>query len=340
MCKNETKCAILRRSYLYKLLIWYIDAFALGAMMKKLDFIWLDGKLLPWDEAKVHFLTHTLHYGNGAFEGLRGYLVNDGKDIAIFRLQDHTKRLLESCKIAAIKCPYNYDELINAQIELIRSNKKSFSSGIYLRPLVFLGYGTMGLTHINAPVQVGIAAWEWGAYLGEEALKNGVRVKTSSITRNSIKSNMNKAKLVANYLNSQLAKYEALECGYEEALLLDDTGLVAEGSGECIFIVRDNELITPTHTSSLESITQKTTIEIAKDLGFKITQRQVTRDEIYISDEAFFTGTAVEITPINSLDSRIIGSGKVGKITKAIQEAYFDVVNNKNAKYAHYLTII
>lgn len=307
--------------------------------MKEAKYIWLNGKLLPWSEAKVHFLTHTLHYGNGAFEGLRGYMTEDGQ-IAIFRLQDHTKRLLNSCKITAINCPYNFDELIQAQVEVVRANKPDFKDNIYIRPLVFLGYGKMGITNKDTPVEVGIATWEWGAYLGEEALESGIKVKTSSYTRNSIKSTMNKAKTVGNYVNSQLAKYEALESGYDEALLLDNEGLIAEGSGECFFMVRDGVLITPYNSHSLESITQDTTITIAKDMGIPVVQRPITRDEVYICDEAFFTGTAAEITPIQSLDLRVIGDGKRGKITKLIQEKYFQIVKNVDKNYSHYLTIV
>lgn len=304
--------------------------------MKEAQYIWKDGKLIAWSEATTHVLSHTLHYGNGAFEGTRAYQTPNG--LAIFRLQDHTKRLLNSCKITAIKCPYSQEELQNAQIALLKAN--TYQADVYIRPLVFLGYGVMGIDHRKAPVNVAIAAWEWGAYLGDEALEKGIKVKTSSFTRNSIKSIMGKAKATANYLNSQLAKYEALECGFEEALLLDDNGFVAEGSGECIFIVRDNKLITPPNDNALESITQATVVEIAKNLGIEVVQRRITRDEIYIADEAFFTGTAAEITPINSLDLRMIGNGKRGAITKMLQDYFFDIVRGKNKDYQHYLTHI
>jgi branched-chain amino acid aminotransferase len=304
--------------------------------MEKAKYIWMDGKLTPWDEANVHILTHTLHYGNGVFEGTRAYQTEDG--LAIFRLQDHTKRLLNSAKITMIKSPYSQKELEDAQVELLKSN--DFKQNVYLRPLIYLGYGVMGLYHINAPVKVAIAAWEWGSYLGDEGLKNGIRVKISSFTRNSVKSTMGKAKAVANYLNSQMAKFEAIDCGYEEALLLDDEGFVAEGSGECFFIVRDGVLTTPPNDNSLESITQDTVLMLARDFGLKIERRRITRDEIFIADEAFFTGTAAELTPVKEVDARVIGNGTRGEITKKLQDAYFDVVYGRNKKYKHLLTYI
>jgi len=304
--------------------------------MNKAKYIWMDGKLTPWDEANVHILTHTLHYGNGVFEGTRAYQTKDG--LAIFKLQEHTKRLLNSAKITAIKPNFNQEELEKAHVELLKEN--NFSGNVYIRPLIYLGYGVMGLHHVKAPVHTAIAAWEWGAYLGEDGLENGIKVTTSSIVRNSVKSNFGKAKAVANYLNSQMAKYEAIEAGYEEALMLDDNGFVAEGSGECLFIVRDGKLISPPNDNSLESITQATVLELAKDFGIEIERRHITRDEIYISDEAFFTGTAAEVTPINSLDNRVIGDGKRGEVTEKLQSAYFDVVFGRNDKYKKYLTYI
>ncbi len=304
--------------------------------MEKAKYIWMDGKLTPWDEAKVHILTHTLHYGNGVFEGTRAYQTEDG--LAIFRLRDHTKRLLNSAKITMIKPPYTIEELENAQIELLRAN--DFKSNVYLRPLIYLGYGVMGLYHVNAPVQTSIAAWEWGSYLGDEGLEKGIRVKISSFTRNSVRSTMGKAKAVANYLNSQMAKFEALDCGYEEALMLDDEGFIAEGSGECFFIVRDGVLITPPNDTSLESITQDMVIRLAKDLGIEVKRERITRDEVFVCDEAFFTGTAAEVTPVREVDARIIGDGKRGAITKRLQEAYFDVVYGRNDKYKNLLTYI
>ena len=304
--------------------------------MNEAKYIWMNGEFIPWNEAKVHVLTHTLHYGNGAFEGTRAYQTEDG--LAIFRLRDHTKRLLNSAKILKLDVPYSEEELEEVQIELLRKNE--FKGNVYLRPLIYLGYGKMGLYHIGAPVEVAVAAWEWGAYLGEEGLEKGIRVKISSITRNSVKSTFGKAKAVANYLNSQMAKYEAMECGYEEALMLDDEGFIAEGSGECFFIVRDGVLITPPNDNSLESITQATVLEIAKERDIPIERRRITRDEVYIADEAFFTGTAAEITPIREVDGRIIGSGSRGEVTKELQDAYFDVVYGRDKTYKHYLTYI
>lgn len=304
--------------------------------MNEAKSIWMDGKLVPWREANVHILTHTLHYGNGVFEGTRAYKTQKG--MAIFRLNDHTRRLFNSAKIVAIDVPYTEDVINAAHIALLKDN--NFTSNAYLRPLIYLGYGVMGVYHRKAPVRAAIAAWEWGAYLGDEGLEKGIRVKCSSLVRNSSKALFGKAKACGNYLNSQMAKYEAIECGYEEALLLDDNGMVAEGSGECFFIVRNGKIITPPSDSALESITQDSVITIAKDLGFEIERRNITRDEVYIADEAFFTGTAAEVTPINTLDARVIGSGKRGPITQKLQEAYFDAVYGRNPKYAHWLTYI
>jgi len=304
--------------------------------MEKAKFIWMDGKLTPWDEANVHILTHTLHYGNGVFEGTRAYMTKDG--LAIYRLRDHTKRLLNSAKITRITPHYSLEELENAQLEVLKVN--DFKSNVYIRPLIYLGYGIMGLYHVNAPVKTAIAAWEWGSYLGDEGLENGIRVKISSFTRNPVSSTMGKAKAAANYLNSQLAKYEAMDAGYEEALLLDEDGFVAEGSGECFFIVRDGVLISPPNDTSLESITQNSVLMLAKDAGIPIERRRVTRDEVYIADEAFFTGTAAEVTPIRDVDNYTIGNGKRGEITKQLQSAYFDVVYGRNDKYRDLLTFI
>jgi branched-chain amino acid aminotransferase len=304
--------------------------------MNEAKYIWMNGEFVAWNDAKVHVLTHTLHYGNGVFEGTRAYMTDKG--LAIFKLREHTKRLLNSAKIVKLDVNYTLEELEKAQIELLRKNE--FSSNVYLRPLIYIGYGKMGLYHVGAPVETAIAAWEWGAYLGDEGLENGIRVKTSSITRNPVTSTFGKAKAVANYLNSQMAKFEAMEAGYEEALMLDSEGFVAEGSGECFFIVRDGKLISPPNDNSLESITQNTVFEIAKDLGIEIERRRITRDEVYIADEAFFTGTAAEITPIKELDARIIGNGSRGEITKTIQEKYFDIVYGRDEKYLDYLTFI
>lgn len=304
--------------------------------MDKAKYIWMDGKLVAWDDAKVHILTHTLHYGNGVFEGTRAYMTQNG--LAIFKLREHTKRLLNSAKITRIKANYTLEELESAHIELLKSN--DFTSNVYIRPLIYLGYGIMGLNHVKAPVNTAIAAWQWGSYLGDEGLENGIRVKISSFTRNPVSSTMGKAKAAANYLNSQMAKYEALEAGYEEALLLDDEGFIAEGSGECFFIVRNGVLITPPNDTSLESITQATVLDLAREAGIPIERRRITRDEAYIADESFFTGTAAEVTPIKDIDNYIIGDGKRGPITKQLQDAYFDVVYGRNPKYKHLLTYI
>jgi branched-chain amino acid aminotransferase len=304
--------------------------------MNKASFIWMDGEFTPWDEANVHILTHTLHYGNAVFEGTRAYQTKKG--LAIFKLHEHTQRLLNSAKITMIKPNFSLEELKKAQVELLRKN--DFKNNVYLRPLVYLGYGVMGLYHAKAPVKTAIAAWEWGTYLGEEGLEKGIKVKISSFTRSSNRSTMGKAKAAANYLNSQMAKFEAVECGYEEALLLDDEGFIAEGSGECFFIVRDGVLISPPNDNSLESITQGMVIELAKEANIPVQRRRVTRDEAYIADEAFFTGTAAEVTPINSIDGRVIGAGTRGEITKFLQNAYFDVVYGRNPKYENLLTYI
>ncbi|RUM66452.1 MAG: branched chain amino acid aminotransferase [Sulfurospirillum sp.] len=305
--------------------------------MEKAKYIWMDGELTPWDDAKVHVLTHTLHYGNGAIEGTKAYKTHDGR-CAIFKLNEHTQRLLNSSKMTLLNVPYSVEELNQAQIKLLQENK--LFDGAYIRPLVYLGYGVMGLYHKEAPVHVSISSWEWGAYLGEEGLKNGIRLKIASMTRTPNTSGMGKAKAVANYLNSQMAKFEAIECGYDEALLLDDQGYVAEASGACFFMVRDGKLISPPNDNSLESITQATVIDLAKDMGIEVIRRRITREEIYIADEAFLTGTAAEVTPIREVDARVIGSGSRGKITEALQNAYFDAVAGKNDKYVKYLTYI
>ncbi|EGK7514583.1 branched-chain-amino-acid transaminase [Campylobacter lari] len=298
--------------------------------------IWMDGKIIDFDDAKIHVLTHSLHYANAVFEGTRAYKTQNG--LAIFRLKEHTKRLLESAKITLINSPFSQEELENAQVELLKAN--DFQNNTYLRPLIFLGDGTMGVYHAKAPVRVAIAAWEWGAYLGEEGLEKGIKVKISSFARNSVKSSLGKAKASANYLNSQMAKYEAIEAGYEEALMLDEEGFVAEGTGECFFMVKDGKLITPPNDFSLKSITQDTVLKIAHDLGISVVCQRISRDEVYVADEAFFTGTAAEITPINNIDARIIGNGKRGELTTKLQNAYFDIVYGRNEKYASMLTYI
>ena len=304
--------------------------------MNPSKFIWMDGKLVKWEDAKVHVLTHSLHYANAVFEGTRAYMTDKG--LAIFRLGDHTARLLKSAKMTILNVKYTQKELEDAQVELLRANK--FKSNIYLRPIVYLGYGVMGLAHTKAPVNTAIAAWEWGAYLGEEGLKKGIRVKISSFAKLNVGGQMSRAKSSSNYLCSQMANYEAKEAGYDEALLLDSEGYISEGPGECFFIVENGALITPPNDSSLASITQDTVIKIARDLDIEVRRERITRDRAYTADEAFFTGTAAEVTPISNIDNRVIGTGERGAVTKRLQDAYFDVVYGRNPKYASMLTYI
>ena len=305
--------------------------------MDKSKYIWMDGQLTPWDEAKVHVLTHTLHYGNGAIEGTKAYKTVDGR-CAIFKLKEHTQRLLNSSKMTLMNVPFSLEELNAAQVKLLQEN--ALFNGAYIRPLVYLGYGVMGLYHKECPVNVSISAWEWGAYLGEEGLRRGIRLKISSFTRTPNTAGMGKAKAVANYLNSQMAKYEAVEAGYDEALLRDDQGYIAEASGACFFMVRDGKLISPPSDNTLESITQNTIIDLAKEMGIEVVRRRVTREEIYIAEEAFLTGTAAEVTPIREVDARIIGGGSRGPMTEKLQTAYFDAVSGKNPDYIKHLTYI
>ncbi len=308
-----------------------------GEFMDAAKYIWMNGEYVAWEDAKVHVLTHTIHYGNGVIEGTKAYKTEKG--YAIFRLNEHTKRLKESAKMTLLDIPYSVEELNEAQIELVRKNDFK-GDNVYLRPFAFLGYGVMGLYHKDAPVETAIAAWEWGAYLGEEGMRKGIRLKIVSMTRPSNTSNMGKAKATANYLNSQMAKFEAIDCGYDEALLLDDQGYVAEASGASFFMIKDGEIITPPSDNALASITQKTVIEIAQDMGYTVSRRRITREEIYVADEAFLTGTAAEITPVAVIDARDIGCGSRGEITEKIQSTYFDIVFGRNAKYEHYLTYI
>ncbi|MCH9741254.1 MAG: branched-chain amino acid transaminase [Epsilonproteobacteria bacterium] len=305
--------------------------------MDKAKYIWMNGEFKPWDEAQTHVLSHTLHYGNGVIEGTKAYKTEDG--YAIFRLNEHTKRLKESAKMTLIDIPYSVEEMNEAQIELIKKNAFE-GDNVYIRPFAFLGYGVMGVYHKDAPVETVMAAWEWGAYLGEEGLQKGIKLKIASMTRAGNTSNMGKAKATANYLNSQMAKFEAIDCGYDEALLLDDQGYIAEASGACFFMVKDGQIISPPNDNSLASITQKTVIEVAEDMGYEVVRRRITREEIYVADEAFLTGTAAEITPVRNVDARIIGEGQRGPITEKIQTTYFDIVFGRNEKYKHYLTYI
>ena len=305
--------------------------------MNSAKYIWMNGEFKAWNDAQTHVLSHTLHYGNGVIEGTKAYKTKKG--YAIFRLNDHTKRLKESAKMTLMDIPYSVEEMNEAQIELIRKNEFQ-GDNVYIRPFAFLGYGVMGVYHKEAPVESVIAAWEWGAYLGEEGMQKGIKLKIASMTRPANTSNMGKAKATANYLNSQMAKYEAIDCGYDEALLLDDQGYVAEASGACFFMVKDNKLITPPNDNSLESITQKTVIEIAQNLGIEVVRRRITREEVYVADEAFLTGTAAEITPVRIVDAREIGCGTRGEMTEKLQTIYFDIVFGRNKEYEHYLTYV
>lgn len=303
------------------------------SMADRDGFIWKDGKLVPWREATTHVLTHTLHYGMGVFEGVRAYRQADGST-AIFRLEDHTQRLFNSAKIFMMDIPFSPAQINEAQRETVRANKLE---SCYLRPLVFYGSEKMGVAARGNTVHVAIAAWPWGAYLGEEGLKRGIRVKTSSFTRHHVNVTMCRAKACGNYVNSILANQEATQNGYDEALLLDVNGYVAEGAGENLFIVKDGMLIEPEVTSGLMGITRLTVIKLAEDLGIPFKSRLMTRDDVYLADEAFFTGTAAEVTPIRELDDRTIGSGSRGPITEKLQSAFFDIVNGRNPEYRHWL---
>ncbi len=301
-------------------------------MIEKARKIWLNGEFVEWGEARVHVLTHTLHYGLGVFEGIRAYKTQKGT--AVFRLDEHIKRLINSAKIVNLKIPFTYDELMEATLETVRINGLE---ECYIRPLVYVDYGEIGLYPLNNPVGVAIAAWSWGAYLGEEGLKNGIKAKISSFTRNPVNVAMTKAKVCGSYVNSQLAKMEAIDTGYDEAILLDAEGYVSEGSGECIFLVRNGILKTTPLTSILEGITRNSVMDIAKHLWYKVTEERFSRDELYIADEVFFAGTAAEITPIVNIDGRTIGNGKRGPVTTKIQEAFFDIVRGKVKEFEGWL---
>ena len=297
--------------------------------------IWMDGKFVDWDDAQVHVLSHTLHYGLGAFEGIRCYDTVRGP--AIFRLAEHLERLLQSAHIAGMKVPYSQQDLEQAIIDTIKINDVR---ECYVRPLIYLGYGEMGINNAHNPVNVSIAVWPWGAYLGEDALQNGIRVRVSSFTRHHVNVMMTKAKIVGNYANSQLAKMEAINSGYDEAIMLDPQGNVAEGSGENIFIVRRGQLKTPPLTAILEGITRNSIIDVARHMGLTVHEAILSRDELYIADEAFFTGTAAELTPIREVDDRLIGSGRPGPMTAKLQEAFFRVVQGKDDTFQEWLTYI
>ncbi|MAC15696.1 MAG: branched chain amino acid aminotransferase [Alcanivorax sp.] len=299
-------------------------------------FIWLDGELVPWQDAKVHVLTHTLHYGMGVFEGVRAY--ETAKGPAIFRLQDHTDRFFNSAHILNMKLPFTKEQINEAHLSSIRENNLPHA---YLRPMAFYGSEGMGLRAHNLKVHVMVAAWEWPSYMSPEALELGIKVRTSSYTRHHVNITMCKAKANGNYMNSMLALNEALSGGADEALLLDNEGYVAEGSGENVFLVRDGVLYTPELTSCLDGITRKTIIQLAEERGYPVREKRITRDELYIADEAFFTGTAAEVMPIRELDGRIIGAGKRGPITEQLQAVYFDLVRGKqDENYGGWLTYV
>ncbi|HID82415.1 MAG TPA: branched-chain amino acid transaminase [Chromatiales bacterium] len=295
--------------------------------------IWLDGEEVPWREAKIHVLTHTLHYGMGVFEGVRAYNADQGT--AIFRLEAHTRRLANSAKIMGMPMPFDEATLNEAQRSMVRKNNLQSA---YIRPMCFYGSEGMGLRADNLKVHCVVAAWDWGSYLGAENMEKGIRIKTSSFTRHHVNISMCKAKANGHYINSMLALQEALIDGYDEAMLLDVDGYVAEGSGENIFIIKDGIIYTPDLTSALDGITRRTLFELAKDIGVEIREKRITRDEVYIADEAFFTGTAAEVTPIREVDNRSIGTGSRGPITEKLQSLFFDVVHGRIEKYKHWLT--
>lgn len=300
------------------------------------ELIWLDGELIPWAEANVHVLTHSLHYGLGVFEGIRAYKCENGKT-AVLLLKEHVKRLINSCHIAGINLPYTNNEVCDA-IKLLLV--KNCLDEAYIRPLVFIGNGTMGIHPKENPIRLTIAAWSWGAYLGDDGVNKGIKAKISSFTRMGVNSFMTKAKICGNYVNSIQAKIEATSLGFDEALLLDNEGYLAEGSGENIFIVRNGMIKTPPLTSILEGFTRNCIIQISKDKNLTVEQQRFTRDELYIADEVFLTGTAAEITPVREIDFRQIGTGKPGEITKELQTTYFDIIRGKNNKYSEWLEYI
>jgi branched-chain amino acid aminotransferase len=305
------------------------------SMADRDGFIWYDGRMVPWREANTHVLTHSLHYGLAVFEGVRAYKSAIGT--AIFRLQDHTERLFNSARIFMMQMPFSREQISEAQREVVRANGLE---SCYLRPLAFYGSEKMGVSPKGAKVHVAIAAWPWGAYLGEEGLQKGIRVKTSSFARHHINVSMVRSKTAGHYVNSILANLEATNDGYDEALLLDTQGFVAEGAGENLFVVRDGQIFEPQMVSGLTGITRATVIELARDLGSTVTAKPMTRDDVYLADEAFFTGTAAEVTPIREVDGRTIGAGRRGPLTERIQSLFFDAVNGRAEKYRHWLTTV
>jgi branched-chain amino acid aminotransferase len=298
--------------------------------------IWLDGRMVPWDDAHVHVLTHTLHYGLGVFEGIRCYRTDDGRS-AVFRLPEHVRRLFESAHINLMSIPFSREVVTTAVLDSLRAN--GLAEG-YIRPLAFIGDGVMGLNPADNPIRVAVIAWAWGKYLGEEGMERGIRCRVSSFTRHHVNAKMQKGKTCGDYVNSILAKREALLDGYDEAILLDTTGLVAEASGENLFVVRDGEIKTPPLANVLEGITRASVIEIARDKGMSVSEAPVTRDELYVADEVFLTGTAAEVTPVREIDHRQVGAGRRGPVTKALQDAFFDAVAGRNPKYERWLSYL
>ncbi len=305
-------------------------------MSLKTKKIWLDGEMVRWEDAKVHVLTHALHYGTGYFEGIRCYALEDGRS-AVFRLDDHVRRFFDSGQILGFPIPYGVEEIRQGILEIVRANGLK---ECYIRPLAFLGLGEMGLYAPDNPVHVVIAAWPWGAYLGDEGIKNGIRAKISSYTRHHVNVMMTKSKISGNYVNSVLAKNEVKKAGYDEAIMLDTEGYIAEASGENIFMIRHGRLKTTPFTSVLPGITRDSVIAIARDKGYAIQEERFTRDELYTADEAFFTGTAAEVTPIREVDNRKIGRVCPGPITHDLQQAFFDIIKGKNKKYDEWLTYL
>lgn len=322
--KNELK-------YIFQI----ISGDFLMSMADRDGIIWSDGKMVPWRNATTHVLTHTLHYGMGVFEGVRAYQTNQGT--AIFRLLEHTDRLFNSAHIFMMKIPYDKATLMEAQLEVVKQNGLE---SCYIRPIVFYGSEDMGISAKKLSVHVAIAAWPWGTYLGTDGLEKGIRVKTSSFSRHHVNVNMCRAKSVTTYANSMLAHQEVIHDGYDEALLLDVSGYVAEGSGENIFIIKHNRLYTPDMTSCLEGITRASIIELAGEIGIPVIEKRITRDEVYCADEAFFTGTAAEVTPIRELDNRIIGNGSRGSITTKLQTMFFDCARGKSNNHVNWLTYV
>jgi branched-chain amino acid aminotransferase len=305
--------------------------------IKKLDSIWLDGQLVPWDAASEHLLAHTMHYGVGAFEGIRAYQRADGRT-AIFRLREHIERLLDSAVICTLDCPYTRDQLIQACVDVVRANKVA---AVYLRPLVYLGYGALGLGSFEPPVRTMVACYEWGAYLGEDGLKKGIRCMVSGFARSNGNAVMNKGKICGQYVTSVLAKRMAIKSGFEEGLMLDPQGYVAEGTGENIFIAKGGVVRTPpTSAAILAGITRDTTIQLLREQGVEVREEMIARDELYTADEVFLTGTAAEVTPVREIDHRRIGRGEAGPVTRRLQEAFFAIVKGGDTRHEHWLTFV